>query len=325
MREEPSLPCHVIAGPLGVGKTTAILDYLARHAATQRVGVLVNDFGPVGLDGEIVAGADGATGVQVTTVPGGCVCCAAAEGLVTSIQRMLASDIDRLIIEPSGMADPAQVLDLLRQMEGESRLELRPTIALLNATEFEPNRASQMPFFRHMADAADILVLNRCDTADPETAEAFRQWAAELEPPKLRVLTTELGHLADDLFEIALPPSAADRTDHGHDPDRHATTQQTGALTWDKEQVFRHGPLVQVLAQIAEEGVGDTPLDRLKGIFRTDRGWYLLQIAHGELQVRDTPPRRESSVEWVAASPQVTADQLAATLMPAGPKDSASA
>jgi G3E family GTPase len=312
MRTESPLPCHVIAGPLGVGKTTAILDYLARHADTQRVGILVNDFGPVGLDGAILEG-DG-DGPQVTSVPGGCVCCAAAEGLVTSIQRLLAADIDRLIVEPSGMADPAQVLHLLRQMEGESRLELRPTIALLSASDFEPRRASQMPFFRHMADAADILVLNRCDTADAETVAAFRQWAAELEPPKMAVITTEQGHLDDALFERTLPRPAPAAGEGAHDHGRHADSERTGARNWPKEQVFDHGRLVRALAHIAEEGIDDNPIIRLKGLFHTDRGWFLLQIADGELSVRETPARRESSVEWVAAATPVTGERLAAAL-----------
>ena len=312
MSTESPLPCHVIAGPLGVGKTTAILDYLARHADRQRVGILVNDFGPVGLDGAILEG--NGDGPQVTNVPGGCVCCAAAEGLVTSIQRLLTADIDRLIVEPSGMADPAQVLDLLRQMEGESRLELRPTIALLSASDFEPRRASQMPFFRHMADAADILVLNRCDTADAETAEAFRQWAAALEPPKMAVITTEHGHLDDALFERTLPRPAAPTAGTGHDHSRHAGAERTDALNWPRDRVFDHGRLVRALASIAEEGVDDTPLTRLKGIFHTDRGWFLLQIADGTLSVRETPARRESSVEWVASATPVTGERLAAAL-----------
>jgi len=320
MTTETPLPCHVIAGPLGVGKTTAILDYLARHAGEQRVGVLVNDFGPVGLDGAVLE-ADGGEGLQVTTVPGGCVCCAAAEGLVTSIQRLLTADIDRLIIEPSGMADPAQVLGLLRQIAGQSRLELRPTIALLSASEFEPQRASQMPFFRHMADAADILVLNRCDTTGPGVTEAFRQWAAGLEPPKLRVLTTEQGHLDDELFALTLPaPAPGEGSGHDHDHHRHADTDRTGALTWPKERVFDHGRLVQALARLAEEGVEGLGLTRLKGIFHTDRGWFLLQVADGELSVRETPGRRESSVEWVTAEGPLAAEAMASALAEAGPE-----
>ncbi|KPV41070.1 hypothetical protein AN478_03875 [Thiohalorhabdus denitrificans] len=319
MPEPSPLPCHVIAGPLGVGKTTAILDYLRRHTGEQEVGVVVNDFGPVGLDGAILEGEGGRP--EVATVPGGCVCCAAAEGLVTTIQRMLElPDLDRLIIEPSGMADPAQVLVLLRQMAGQSRLELRPTIALLNAAEFEPRRASQMPFFRHMADAADILVLNRCDAAEPGTEEAFREWAATLEPPKLRVVTTEHGHLDEELFALRLPEPAAEACHpHGH---THAlgdtANDPSGGATWPAARCFHHDRLTAVLEGLAREGMEGVRVERLKGVFRTERGWWVLQIANGEVTRRETPARKDSRADWVATEgrPETVRDLLESALRP---------
>ncbi|MFP4616146.1 MAG: CobW family GTP-binding protein [Thiohalorhabdus sp.] len=303
MPEPSPLPCHVIAGPLGVGKTTATLDYLRRHAGEQEVGVVVNDFGPVGLDGAILEGEGGEGGPEVATVPGGCVCCAAAEGLVTTLQRMLElPGLDRLIIEPSGMADPAQVLGLLRQMAGQSRLELRPTIALLNAAEFEPHRASQMPFFRHMADAADILVLNRCDAAEPGTEAAFREWAAGLQPPKLRVVTTEHGHLDEELFALRLPePAGTEDHAHGHTHAvEEAAEDPSGGATWPAARCFQHDRLTAVLEGLAREGMEDTRVERLKGVFRTERGWWVLQIANGEVKRRETPARKDSRADWIA-------------------------
>ena len=310
MTTEMPLPCHVVAGPLGVGKTTAILDYLARHAGEQQVGVLVNDFGPVGLDGAIMAGESEDSGLQVTTVPGGCVCCAAAEGLVTSLQRLLTMELDRLIIEPSGMADPAQVLHLLRQVAAESRLELRPTIALLDPRDFDPDRGQPSPYFRLMANAADILVLNRTDTAEPGTAEAFQTWARGLETPPLRAVTTEHGRLADELFELkAEPVGGKDHGDHAeaatHDP-----AGRTGGLTWSADAVFDHGRLVQTLTDIAENGVDGVEVPRLKGIFRTDKGWFVMQIGDGQLSLRETPARKDSRADWVTEGGPLPEDRL---------------
>jgi G3E family GTPase len=314
MTTETPLPCHVIAGPLGVGKTTAILDYLARHAGEQQVGVLVNDFGPVGLDGAILAGASDASGLQVTTVPGGCVCCAAAEGLVTSMQRLLTMELDRLIVEPSGMADPGQVLHLLRQIAAESRLELRPTIALLDPKDFDAGRGQPSPYFRLMANAADILVLNRTDTAEAGTAEAFRTWAAAQEPAPLRVATTDHGRLDDALFELrgAAPP-AEHQADHHHAP-THDPADRTGGRTWPATTVFDHGHLVAALTGVAEDGVDGVGVPRLKGIFRTDRGWFVMQIGDGRLAVRETPARRDSRADWISADDALPPERLAALI-----------
>jgi G3E family GTPase len=309
MSTDRPLPCHVIAGPLGVGKTTAILDYLRRHAGEQQVGVLVNDFGPVGLDGAIIEGATDDSGLQVTTVPGGCVCCAAAEGLVTSLQRLLDMDPDRLIIEPSGMADPAQVLHLLQQVASESRLVVRPTIALLDPADFHAERGEPSPYFRLMANAADILVLNRSDTIEPGTAEAFRAWTETLEPAPLRVATTDFGQLADEWFELTTEPARAP-AHHRHDAAAHDPADRTGGLTWPAATVFGHGRLVQTLTDIAENGVDGVAIPRLKGIFHTNKGWFVMQIGDGQLTLRETPARRDSRVDWVSDGGAVSNERM---------------
>src|SRR5690606_14091856 len=100
------LPVHLICGPLGVGKTTAILDRLQRTRGSEFTAVLVNDFGPVGLDGPIIESALGAEAkVDVKMVPGGCVCCTAAAYLTQALAEVARRPgLDRLLIEPSGLA-----------------------------------------------------------------------------------------------------------------------------------------------------------------------------------------------------------------------------
>ncbi|MEF8794186.1 MAG: GTP-binding protein, partial [Thiohalorhabdus sp.] len=247
----------------------------------------------------------------------GCVCCAAAEGLVTSLQRLLTMELDRLIIEPSGMADPAQVLHLLRQVAAESRLELRPTIALLDPRDFDPDRGQPSPYFRLMANAADILVLNRTDTAEPGTAGAFRAWAEGLETPPLRAVTTEHGRLADELFELEADPVGGKGHD-GHGAAVHDPAGRTGGLTWPADAVFDHGRLVQTLTDIAENGVDGIEVPRLKGIFHTDKGWFVMQVGDGRLSLRETPARKDSRVDWVTEGGNVDSERLAALLGAAG-------
>jgi G3E family GTPase len=153
-----------------------------------------------------------------------------------------------------------------------------------------------------MADAADILVLNRCDTVDPAVADDFRRWAAALEPAKMRLVTTEHGHLADELFELALPaPVGDDPAGHDHHAADHGPAGRAGGATWPAETVFGHGRLTAALAELAEDGLEGVPVERFKGVFHTDRGWFLLQIADGRFSLRETPPRRESAADWILA------------------------
>ncbi len=325
--ETDSIPVHVIAGPLGVGKTTAILEYVRRQAGWQKIAVLVNDFGPVGLDGAILkAGAPSGDGLQVVNVPGGCVCCVGADGLITGMRRILklsevlnnqhtphplapgstggsggsevpgvpeipGAGVDRILIEPSGIAMPAQVVDQLRELSHEHALDLRPTIVLLDAREFASGFAPEMPYYQRLIEAADVLIANRCDQASDQTVIQFRQFADTLDPPKLRVLTTHHGLIPDDIFD--LPSVHADtKPDATHN--RHPHDHHAHGTTWPPESVFQHEPLEQAVRNALGR------IDRFKGVFHTTSGWRQIEIARGGLITRETQHRRDSRAEWIA-------------------------
>ena len=73
---QKTIPCHIIAGTLGSGKTTAILDFLSRRKDKEFTAVLVNDFGPNGIDSSVISGSS--NDLEVTNVSGGCLCCTSA-------------------------------------------------------------------------------------------------------------------------------------------------------------------------------------------------------------------------------------------------------
>lgn len=294
--------CHVIAGPLGVGKTTAIIDYVRRHAGRQRVAVLVNDFGQMGLDGAIVGGAVGTgldSGCEIVTIPGGCICCVAAEGLIGGIMKLAdLDDIDRILIEPSGLAMPHQIIDLLRQLSEDGRLDVRPVITLMDATKFHAGWTSEMPYFQNMVDAADFLVANRSDQADSETIEKIRGWAEQLYPPKLRFIVTQFGELPDDVFEVTGEP-AATRQPHEHHHGHDVSPDQTGGRRWERAIVFDRDDLMDSIQSLIDDG----QLLRLKSIFNTDKGWQVIEVARGELSCRPTGYRRDSRIDWITTEP----------------------
>jgi G3E family GTPase len=308
------LPCHLIAGPLGSGKTTAILDYLRRHEGEERVGVLVNDFGPLGLDGAIVESGTTAD-PEIVSLPGGCVCCAGSGGLLDSLMKLAGrDDLDRLLIEPSGLAEPAQVLSLVAQVAGETRLTPYPTIVLLAAGDFDAERYARMPYFRSLVDAADVLVLNQTDLAEEGAEAAFLEWAGQLEPAPQQVLTTTHGQLPDAAFAAGpttgAAPAAEGRTEP-HGPDH---PEQADALTWPADPPLAHGPLLAALADLAEDGVDDRPLRRLKGVVHTDQGWFLVQLSGEQLAMRETAAQSQNALEWISEAGAVDAAALSRAL-----------
>jgi G3E family GTPase len=108
------VPTLLVAGYLGVGKTTLIAGWLARRPTGQRWAVLVNEFGAIGIDRALLGG-----GAEVFEVAGGCACCASAVAFRTTLVRLLRrGPWDRLLIETSGLGHPAKLVDRMREPGG---------------------------------------------------------------------------------------------------------------------------------------------------------------------------------------------------------------
>ncbi len=188
------VPTNLITGFLGVGKTTAVLDLLARKAAGSRWAVLVNEYGEVGIDGALIEGG-APDGVTVREVSGGCVCCASAPYLGVALHFLLIdAKPDRLLIETTGLGHPAKLLDTLRA-DYRGRLDVRATLGLVDPADFARPEMRANPIFREQVELADVLVLNKLDAAPPALVADFQAWANALYPPKLLVAATERGRL----------------------------------------------------------------------------------------------------------------------------------
>ncbi|MEM6551015.1 MAG: GTP-binding protein [Planctomycetota bacterium] len=337
MAQAPKTPCHIVAGPLGVGKTSAILNYLRRNASSRRegrVGVLVNDFGPVGLDSTTLAAEAPAT--TVLNVPGGCICCTMLAELPERIRQLSdAPDIDQIIIEPSGMAAPAQVIDLLRGTQQDLGISLEPAIAMLSVGDFDQETFERMGYYRMFYESADILVFNRCDQAKDDKIERARQWAEQLDPPKLRVITTAHGELPPEVFEpSAEPPACTDAPhnhaahdhehdhehthhDHGHDHNHdhdhdhdHDPTIHPGGFVIDADRRFDEEVLMVNLMRVCHQGIADNRVLRLKGVFQTQAGWQSIEIANREVSFRPSAHRRDNRLEWITQPNPIDPDQM---------------
>ena len=100
------IPTHLIAGPLGAGKTTLIRHLLAQKPAGERWAVLINEFGQIGLDAALLEQGD--DGIAMAEVAGGCLCCVNGAPFQVGLGRLLRkARPDRLLIEPSGLGHPA--------------------------------------------------------------------------------------------------------------------------------------------------------------------------------------------------------------------------
>lgn len=171
------LPLTVIGGYLGAGKTT-LLNHLLRANRGRRIAVLVNDFGSINIDAELITHQDGAT-IQLAN---GCICCSLAVGFVAALTQVaaLAPRPDHVVIEASGVSDPLKIAQY-----GHVPPFVLDGVVVLADAEAVRARAQDKYVGRSVLRqlrGADLLVLNKGDLVSPEQLAAVRAWLGATAP-----------------------------------------------------------------------------------------------------------------------------------------------
>ncbi|NRB25071.1 GTP-binding protein [Shewanella sp.] len=153
---------NVITGFLGVGKTTLIKRLLADKPVNEKWAVLVNEFGEVGIDAALL-GRRG-EGVEIREVAGGCMCCAAGVPMQVAINQLIAkAKPDRLLIEPTGLGHPREVLRLLSEPHYQNVIKLKSTLCLVDARKVTDARYREHDIFNQQLEVADIILATKSD------------------------------------------------------------------------------------------------------------------------------------------------------------------
>ncbi|MHC8323166.1 CobW family GTP-binding protein [Pseudomonas sp. GB2N2] len=156
-----NIPTHVIAGPLGAGKTSLIKHLLAQRPPNERWAVLINEFGQIGIDAALLT--RDADGIALGEVAGGCLCCVNGAPFQIGLGRLLRkSRPDRLFIEPSGLGHPAQLLRQLSEAPWVGVLAVQPGVLVLDAQALAAGKP--LPVTQQEAlSRAGLLLLNKSE------------------------------------------------------------------------------------------------------------------------------------------------------------------
>ncbi len=251
MPDLSKVPVTIVTGFLGAGKTT-LISHLIRNANGRRLAVVVNEFGTLGMDGDILKGCaiPDCPAENVVELANGCICCTVADDFIPTVETLLALDPrpDHILIETSGLALPKPLLKAFDWPAIRSRITVDGVIALADAEavaagRFAPDVAALdaqraadpsvdhetrlSEVFEDQLACADIVLLTKIDLAGPEgVAKARAVIAAESARPLPVIDLTDgiidprviLGLNAAAEDDIASRPSHHDgEDDHEHD------------------------------------------------------------------------------------------------------------
>jgi G3E family GTPase len=177
----------LVAGFLGAGKTTLIRHLLTSpHKKGEKTAVLVNEVGKIGLDGALLAGLN----VDVVELTSGCICCSIKTDFFKAVQEIYQRYAPSfLIVEPTGVAQPGEILDVLSQPPLNEFCRVRNIVTIVDASFF---KAKEMlgSFYDRQILGADVILLNKIDLVGREKAEEIRARLADMNP-RAKILLTE--------------------------------------------------------------------------------------------------------------------------------------
>lgn len=321
-----AVPTNIITGFLGVGKSTAILKLLKDKPKQERWAVLVNEFGEIGIDGSIFEGQHTSEqGVFIREVPGGCMCCTAGLPMQIALNQLLSrAKPDRLLIEPTGLGHPKQVLNILSSDHYQEILSLQKTITLVDARKLSDERYTQHDTFNQQIAIADVVVGNKADLYQHSEKNLLKSYLEQRGQAHVNILFTEHGNIPMALLEGAANTQHKPSHHHHHPhqekslasdrplPDNgflKASNQGEGFYShgwrFSSQRVFNHSKLINLFKTLSVE--------RMKAVMITEIGIFAYNLTADALTEQEMDECVESRIEIISTDSSEASSQALET------------
>lgn len=292
---------YLVSGFLGSGKTTFLQEVLKQEGSTGKVGVIVNEFGSIGIDGKIIDDGD----IKLVEINNGSIFCACLkDGFVKTLAAFLQQPIEKLYVEASGMADPSSIEQLLAEIEPlvlkkyntDRRYDYKGCICIVDCGHFIELKESLMsPVLQ--VKKSNLVVLNKIDTVSEDAKNKVLHILKDINPNAI-VYCTSYSKVPEAIMQTSL---------QGETIETKETTNTTenrpyGAVIHLKD-AYEYVRMVSFFQQIAAR------LYRIKGFFRTQNGFFYVSGVGSDVQFTKTEQKENTACKIVligTATPGLT-------------------
>lgn len=326
-----AVPTNIITGALGVGKTTFIQKVLASKPEHERWAILVNEFGEIGIDGVLLSSHLGKT-IHLREIPGGCMCCASGLPMQIALNQLLAvAKPHRLLIEPTGLGHPKELIDVLSSEHYRDVIALQTTFCLSDARKLKEAKWRDHQTFKDQFQIADVVIATKSDLYEEGDSEQLSIYLTEINDNHQPVinstdqsLTTnildllsrksafpihrKINHLANNLAQRL---SLKEETPLAQPVSEPIKKQNQGegfysqGWIWPASFQFDFHQLINILEK--------TEFVRVKGVMITNRGIFGFNAVGNELNINEFDEVLESRMEIIAETEEqvrVFAEQI---------------
>ena len=311
---------NVISGFLGAGKTTLIRKLLTGRLRNEKVVLLENEYGEIGIDGGFMKDA----GITVTELNAGCICCTLAGDFQAAVDQLIDTyHPDRILVEPTGVGKLSEILAAVEKAkERHPEIETGGSATVVDAGKCRMYMKNFGEFFLDQVKSASTVIFSRTQLLDADRVEKSRQLIAEVHPDA-RIITTPWDEMEPDfmleVIETGKPiwfaPLEDDDDDdddehehhhehhhhdhhdheghghhhhhHHHGADEHDADEVFGNIGIETAQRYEQDEIRGILGKLGDEEEYGRVL-RAKGILQDAAGsWFQFDYVPGEIDMRD--------------------------------------